>query len=126
MNRCFLTGRIGQEPKSTVSNDGRTTIVRFSIAADNPFSDNVVWLNVVTFNEIGKYVFKEGKKGTEIYIDGYINSYSREVNGKKYTNVEVVGNKVQLILPEKSNIGSDFGGEKEARAEEETQSGGII
>ena len=119
MNQVYLTGRISIEPKSYISSDGKTTIVRFSLAVDNPYNENVVFLNLVTFNEVGKHILKEGRKGMQLFIEGYINSYSRETEGgKKYTNVEIVGNKVTLIKPEKSEIGSDFN--------PETEGGGIL
>lgn len=98
INKVFLAGRVGKDPTTTLSSNGKTTICRFSIAVIKPGKENISWFNVVCFNELAKYMIQNVKKGLEIFLEGSLDTYSRtSETGKTFTTTSIIANKITLL-----------------------------
>lgn len=93
MNKVFLCGRLGDNPKRLSER-----VVVFDVATDDHGQkDGVTWHRVKTFNELAAQCEQHLEKGREVVIDGRINNYKYEKNGATQRGSEVVANRVEFV-----------------------------
>lgn len=102
MNRATLIGRIGRDPETRTTSGG-ARVVSFSLATSERWKDKTTgeykekteWHNIVIWNEnIGKVVEKNCKKGSQIIVEGQIQSreyIDKEGNQRKTTEIVLQG-----------------------------------
>lgn len=100
MNKIFLIGHVGQDPKRTTNGTG----VNYSLAVkertriDGEWTDKTTWVDVVHWGQNADFAEKWCKKGAKIMIEGRLNINER-VDGdgvkKRFTNV--VAESVELL-----------------------------
>lgn len=83
INFVFLQGRLGQDPQTTTTNNGKH-VTKVSIAVDGR-DDSTMWVNLVAFEKTGEFLQKYWKKGDLITVQGRldISSYVDKNSGKK-------------------------------------------
>ena len=116
VNKVLLLGNVGKDPEIR-STAGGTIVASFSLAtADRQkdqqgnWQDKTEWHNLVAFNRTAEIVRDYVKKGTQLYIEGKIQTRSwddKETNQKKY-RTEILVN--ELTLLGKPGEGSGSGG----------------
>lgn len=102
MNKVFLIGRLTRDPelRYTASNVAVTT---FSIAVDRNFSNasgerEADFINIVVWRKQAENVKNYIHKGSQIAIDGRIQSRSYDdTDGKKRYVTEVIADNVQFL-----------------------------
>ena len=101
MNKVFLIGRLTRDPELRYSADNNA-VCRFSIAIDRDFSGSngeraTDFINIVVFNKQAENVQKYISKGSQVAIDGRIQTGSYEKDGVKRNTFDVVANRVQFL-----------------------------
>jgi len=98
MNVVILSGALGQDPKQnpnkTVCNLRMATNARAKV--DGEWQDVTEWTNVVVFGKRGENVARFLKKGSELTINGRLQTRSYEKDGQKVWVTEVVANDVKF------------------------------
>lgn len=98
MNIAILTGNIGKDPESRVSQSG-TAVCKFSLATTETYKGEkqTTWHNIVCFSKTAELVEKYLTKGSKIGIEGKIQNRSYEKDGQKKYISEVVANRVEFL-----------------------------
>jgi len=112
VNKVFLLGHVGKEPEIRTTNGGMT-IASFTLAtadrakdAQGNWDDKTEWHNLVAFQRTAEIVRDYVKKGTQLFIEGKIQTRSwddKESGAKRY--------KTEILVNELSLLGKPGGGE---------------
>ena len=114
VNKVILVGRLGKDPEIR-STSGGTTVVRFSIATDDRYTDKsgekqerTEWHNIVAFNKLAEICGQYLRKGKLIYLEGSIrtDSWEDKESGQKKYKTEIIANQMQML----DRKGDDEGG----------------
>jgi single-strand DNA-binding protein len=106
INKHIIIGRLGQDPKSRPTSTGGQ-VVTFSVATSHTWKDrdtgekkeNTQWHQVVIFNEpLGKIALEYLKKGSNVYLEGEVQTRSWETDGQKNYRTETVLNNFRGAL----------------------------
>lgn len=105
LNRVMLIGNLGADPELRYSANG-TAVTNFSVAVNESWTsdgekhDRTEWFNIVTWNKTAEICAEHLSKGSQVYIEGRLQTRSWEgQDGKKNYRTEVVGDKVQFLSP---------------------------
>lgn len=105
VNKVFLLGAAGKDPEIR-STAGGTVVASFSVAtsdrekdAQGNWQDKTEWHNIVAFARTAEIVRDYVKKGTQLFIEGKIQtrSWDDKDTGKKNYRTEVVVNELSLL-----------------------------
>ena len=111
VNKVFLLGNVGKDPEIRATAGGMT-VASFTLAtadrrkdAQGNWQDSTEWHNLVAFQRTAEIVRDYVKKGTQLFIEGKIQSRSwddKETGQKKY--------KTEILVNELSLLGKPGGG----------------
>ncbi|MBS1798600.1 MAG: single-stranded DNA-binding protein [Acidobacteria bacterium] len=105
VNKVLLLGNVGKDPEIR-STAGGTTVASFSLAtADRAkdqtgnWVDKTEWHNLVAFNRTAEIVRDYVKKGTQLFIEGKIQtrSWDDKESGQKKYKTEILVNELSLL-----------------------------
>jgi single-strand DNA-binding protein len=105
VNKVFLLGNVGKEPEIR-STAGGMTVASFSLAtADRAkdqqgnWADKTEWHNIVCFQRTAEVVRDYVKKGTQLLIEGKIQtrSWDDKTSGEKKYRTEILCNELTLL-----------------------------
>src|SRR5580698_3368204 len=105
INKAFLLGHVGKDPEIRSTNGG-SIVASFSLAtadrakdAQGNWQDKTEWHNLVAFNRTAEIVRDYVKKGTQLYIEGKIQtrSWDDKESGKKKYRTEILVNELTLL-----------------------------
>lgn len=108
MNKVFLIGRLTKDPELRYTS-GNVPVATFSIAVNRTFSNangerEADFFNVVVWRKQAENVSQYIKKGSQIAVDGRLQSRSYDdANGQKRYVTEVVADNVQFLDSKGSN-----------------------
>ena len=112
VNKVFLLGNVGKDPEIR-STAGGMAIASFTLAtadrqkdAQGNWTDKTEWHNLVAFQRTAEIVRDYVKKGTQIFVEGKIQTRSwddKESGQKRY--------KTEILVNELSLLGKPGGGE---------------
>jgi single-strand DNA-binding protein len=104
LNKVMLIGRLGADPelKYTASN---AAFLNLSVATntsyktpDGKVQDNTEWHRVVAWRKIAEAISQLARKGTQIYVEGKLNTRSWEdKDGNKRYTTDIVADNIQLL-----------------------------
>ena len=111
-NKVFLAGNLTRDPELKTTPTG-TAICLFGMAINSGKDENkkVDYVNVVCFNKTAEFVSKYFNKGKAIFIEGRLNYRAWEKDGKKFSTLDVLADRVEFIgkkEPEVEMIDSGF------------------
>lgn len=114
VNKAIIVGRLGSDPETKTPQSG--PITRLSVATSESWKDKsgnnqerVEWHKVVCFGNLANNCAKFLSKGSQVYIEGKIQTRSWENNeGQKQYTTEIVAKTVQFI-DTKKNDGDSHG-----------------
>lgn len=98
VNKVTLLGRVGKDPEVRVMQNGGQ-VATFSLATSESWKDKnsgerkekTQWSNIVIFNEhIVKVVESYVRKGSQVYLEGALETRTYEKDGKTNYVTEVV------------------------------------
>jgi single-strand DNA-binding protein len=111
VNKVFLLGNVGKDPEIR-STAGGMTVASFTLAtadrqkdAQGNWQDKTEWHNLVCFQRTAEIVRDYVKKGTQLFVEGKIQSRSwddKETGQKRY--------KTEILVNELSLLGKPGGG----------------
>ena len=105
VNKVFLLGRLGKDPEIRATQGGMT-IASFTLAtADRQkdstgnWADKTEWHNLVAFQRTAEIVRDYVKKGTQIFVEGKIQtrSWDDKESGQKRYKTEILVNELSLL-----------------------------
>lgn len=126
VNKVILVGNVGKDPELKATAGGMT-VANFSLATasssktpDGKWEEKTEWHNCVAFQRTAEVVRDYVKKGSQIYVEGRIQtrSWDDKESGQKKYRTEILVNDMQL-LGGRGGGGSEGGG-----AESRPASGG--
>lgn len=103
INRVTLLGRAGKDPeiKSTA---GGTTVANLSLATEERYKDSAgnwqsrtEWHNLVAFKRTAEIFQQYVRKGSQLYVEGKIQTRSWEKDGQKHYRTEILVNDLVLL-----------------------------
>lgn len=101
LNRVTLQGRLGRDPELRSTNSG-IPVAGFSLAVDRDGKDTD-WFEVVAWRNTAEFVVKYFQKGSQIIIDGRLQSRKwQDRDGKNRESVEVVADRVHFCGPKQA------------------------
>lgn len=128
VNRVTLIGRAGRDPEvkntaggTMVANLTLATSERFKDAAGN-WQDRTEWFNLVAFKRTAEILQQYVRKGSQIYVEGKIQTRSWEKDGQKQYRTEILVNELVLLDGPKEKPAStvpDYSPFKETEVSEE-------
>jgi single-strand DNA-binding protein len=116
VNKVLLLGNVGKDPEIRATAGG-TQVASFTLAtadrqkdAQGNWADKTEWHNLVAFNRTAEIVRDYVKKGTQLYIEGKIQtrSWDDKESGQKKYRTEILVN--ELTLLGKPGDGASSGG----------------
>jgi len=104
VNKVFLLGRLGKDPEMKATQGGMT-IANFTLAtsdrqkdAQGNWQDHTEWHNLVAFQRTAEIVRDYCKKGSQIFVEGKIQTRSWEdKEGHKKYWTEILVNDLSLL-----------------------------
>ncbi len=105
VNKVFLLGNVGKDPEIRATQGGMT-IASFTLATadrqkgqDGQWTDKTEWHNLVAFQRTAEIVRDYVKKGTQIFVEGKIQSRSWDdkESGQKRYKTEILVNELSLL-----------------------------
>jgi single-strand DNA-binding protein len=105
VNKVFLLGNVGKDPEIRTTQSG-TIVASFSLAtADRAkdqqgnWADKTEWHNLVAFQRTAEIVRDYVKKGTQIFVEGKIQtrSWDDKTSGEKKYRTEILVNELSLL-----------------------------
>jgi single-strand DNA-binding protein len=109
VNKAIIIGRLGGDPdiKYTPSGDA---VANFSIATSEEWKDKdtgekkerTEWHRIVAWRRLGEICGEYLSKGSQVYIEGRIQTRSWEQDGNKKYMTEIVATNVQFLDSKKA------------------------
>ncbi|MCU1323635.1 MAG: single-strand binding protein [Acidobacteriaceae bacterium] len=105
VNKVLLLGNVGKDPEIR-STAGGMTVASFSLAtadrqkdAQGNWTDKTEWHNLVCFQRTAEVVRDYVKKGTQIFVEGKIQtrSWDDKTSGEKKYKTEILVNELTLL-----------------------------
>lgn len=105
VNKVFLLGNVGKDPEIRTTAGGMT-VASFSLATaerakgqDGQWTDKTEWHNLVCFQRTAEIVRDYVKKGTQIFVEGKIQtrSWDDKTSGEKKYRTEILVNELSLL-----------------------------
>jgi single-strand DNA-binding protein len=113
VNKAFLLGHVGKDPELR-STSGGTLVASFSLATadrqkhqQGDWQDKTEWHSLVGFGRTAEIVRDYVKKGTQLLIEGKIQtrSWDDKASGEKKYRTEVLVNELTLLGGPSDNQG---------------------
>ncbi|HPT43222.1 MAG TPA: single-stranded DNA-binding protein [Paludibacteraceae bacterium] len=114
INKAILVGNVGKEPEVryleknvAVANFTLATTERgYTMQNGTQVPDRTEWHNVVAWRNLAEIVEKYVRKGTQVYVEGKIQTRSWEKDGVKRYTTEIYAETIQLLgkRPEQAEV----------------------
>ena len=111
VNKCILVGRLGKDAETTNTSNGNA-VTKFSIATDRGWKDKATgewksetdWHNCVAWQKsaVAPYLLK----GTQVYVEGRLQTRSYDKDGERRYVTEVVADEIVLLGSKREGSGS--------------------
>jgi len=104
LNKVMLIGRLGKDPEIRYSQQGKA-IVTFSLATSEQWTDKTSgdrqekteWHRIVVFDKQAETCEKYLSKGSQIYIEGRLQTRNYEKEGQTHYTTEIVVSNFQFL-----------------------------
>ena len=112
LNKVMLIGRLGRDPEIRYSQQG-LAVVNFSIATSEYWTDKntgdrqekTEWHNIVVFGKQAETCEKYLSKGSQIYIEGRLQTSNYEKEGQTHYMTKIVVSNFQFLGGKQDNQG---------------------
>ncbi|MGM0394561.1 MAG: single-stranded DNA-binding protein [Thermodesulfobacteriota bacterium] len=97
LNKVMLIGRLGRDPEIRYSQQG-TAVVNFPLATNEQWTDKntgekqerTEWHRVVSFGKPAEILEKYLSKGSQVYVEGRLQTRNYEKEGQTHYTTEIV------------------------------------
>lgn len=113
MNKAMLVGRLTRDPELRHTTTGRA-VCQITVAINRPFSSQdgqreADFINVVVWDKSAENVAKYVHKGSQVSVEGRIQTRSYDnTEGKKVYVTEVIAQSVQFLDSKSSTPSQDY------------------
>ena len=124
VNKVTLLGNVGKDPEIR-STPGGTMVANLTLAtsdrqkdAQGNWADKTEWHNIVCFQRTAEVVRDYVKKGTQLLIEGKIQtrSWDDKTSGEKKYKTEILCNELTLLGGKPGGEGASSGGYSKSNA----------
>lgn len=106
LNKVFLIGRLGQDPKLAYTTAG-IPVANFSLATDEGYTDKTgnrvektEWHRIVVFNKQAEFCANYLSKGRLIFVEGRLQTRQwQDQQGQNRYTTEIIANRIQALDP---------------------------
>lgn len=123
LNKVMIIGRLTRDPEIRTTSNG-ANVASFSIATGFTWTDQqgqkkeqTEFHNVVAWRKLADIIGQYLKKGSQVYIEGRLQTRNYEKDGQKHYRTEIVAD--NMIMLGRASGGSPVGGQQQ-----EAQPGG--
>jgi single-strand DNA-binding protein len=113
LNKAMIIGRLTRDPEMRATPQG-INVTSFSVATNSSFGqkDQVEYHNIVMWRKLGEIANQYLKKGSQVYIEGRIQSRKwTGADGVEKNRTEIIGdNMIMLGSPRGGSEGGSHGG----------------
>lgn len=120
MNSVNLTGRLTKNPELKSSQGGKPTVA-FTIAVKKKYKKDAEpdYIYCRAWEHTAEFIEKYVRQGDLVGVNGRIETYKTEKDGKKLTNIEIVVEDFELLAKKKEDTKeADEGPEAQEAAQE--------
>lgn len=105
LNKVILIGNVGRDPEVRYISDN-VPVASFTLATTKrgyktndgkEVPEKTEWHNIVVWRGLAKIAEQYVKKGTQLYIEGELQTRSWEKDGVKHYTTEIIANDLQLL-----------------------------
>lgn len=99
VNKVILVGRVGKDPETRYTPDGKA-IANLSLATSEKRKgeESTEWHRLVFFDKLAEFVTSYVKKGSLIYVEGKIQTRKwQDKEGQDRYSTEIVANSMQML-----------------------------
>ena len=112
LNKVMLIGRLGRDPEIRYSQQG-LAIVSFSMATSESWTDKntndkqekTEWHRIVAFGKAAEILEKYLSKGSQVYVEGRLQTSNYEKEGQTHYTTEIVVREFQFLGGRQDNQG---------------------
>jgi len=127
VNKVIIIGNLGRDPETRYMPDGGA-ITNISVATTDTWKDKsgekqekTEWHRVAFFGKLAEIAGEYLKKGSQVYVEGRLQTREWEKDGVKRYTTEIVANQMQMLGSRQGMGGGapdrgDAGGESRAPA----------
>jgi single-strand DNA-binding protein len=115
LNKVLLIGNVGKDPEVRYVSDN-LPVANFSIATTKKgyktndgkdIPDKTEWHNIVCWRGLAKLTEQYIKKGTQVYIEGELQTRQWEKDGVTRFTTEILANDIQLLGRKSDGIANE-------------------
>jgi single-strand DNA-binding protein len=130
VNKVILVGNLGRDPETRYMPDGGA-VTNVSIATTESWKDKgsgekqekTEWHRVAFFGKLAEIAGEYLKKGSQVYVEGRLQTREWEKDGVKRYTTEIIANSMQM-LGSRQGMGGGDRGESGGGAERPSGGGG--
>lgn len=117
VNKAILVGNVGKDPEVRYI-DKNVAVANFPLATTErgytmqngtQVPDRTEWHNIVAWRGLAELAEKYIRKGSQLYIEGKIQTRSWEKDGIKRYSTEIYADTIQLLGKRSDNVDSSSG-----------------
>ncbi|MBU8849345.1 MAG: single-stranded DNA-binding protein [Desulfobacterales bacterium] len=130
LNKVMLIGRLGRDPEIRYSQQG-LAVVNFSIATSEQWTDKntgdrqerTEWHNIVVFGKQAETCERYLSKGSQIYIEGRLQTSNYEKEGQTHYNTKIVASNFQFLGGKQDSQGGGGGYQGGGKQQADSEAG---
>ncbi|MGD9224459.1 MAG: single-stranded DNA-binding protein, partial [Desulfobacteraceae bacterium] len=104
INKAIIVGNLGRDPEMRYTPDG-TAVANFSVATSESWTDKqsgekkerTEWHRIVAWRRLGEICGEYLSKGSQVYVEGKLQTRSWEQEGVTRYTTEIVATTVQFL-----------------------------
>ena len=103
LNKVQIIGNLGRDPEIKTIPSGQK-VASFSLACSEKYTDKqgqkqekTEWINCKAWGKLAEIIEKYVKKGSQIYVEGKIETQSFEKDGVKKYKTEIIVNQMLML-----------------------------
>lgn len=104
VNKAIIVGNLGRDPEVRYTPDG-TAVANFSVATSEQWTDKqsgekkerTEWHRIVAWRRLGEICGEYLSKGSQVYVEGKLQTRSWEQDGVTRYTTEIIASTVQFI-----------------------------
>ena len=103
LNKVFILGNLGADPEQRYTANGNA-VTTFNVAVNEQWNDQqgerrarTEWFSVVTWNRQAETCAQYLRKGSQVFIEGRLQTRTWETDGQKHWKTEVISERVTFL-----------------------------
>ena len=103
VNKVILVGGLGKDPEVRFMPNGEA-VANFSLATNETWKDKAgvkqektSWHNIVAYRKLAEIIGEYLKKGSQVYIEGKLQTREYEKDGQKRYVTEIIADTMQML-----------------------------